>query len=78
MDWWLLLFLTQKLVKLIIFFFSFFFFKLFSQRTDYDAKITDIEGKYFTTADCNKFMNDIMDAKIKQKNQSTKLIFLIL
>ena len=74
MDWWLLLFLTQKLVKLRFF----FFFKLFSQRTDYDAKITDIEGKYFTTADCNKYLNDIMDAKIKQKNQSTKLIFLIL
>ena len=25
------------------------------KKTDYDAKIKDIERKYFTTADCNKF-----------------------
>ena len=35
--------------------------------TDYDAKISDIEGKYFTASDYNKFMSDIIDAKIKQK-----------
>ena len=35
--------------------------------TDYDAKISDIEGKYFTASDYNKFMSDILDAKIKQK-----------
>ena len=35
--------------------------------TDYDAKISDIEGRYFTACDYNKFMSDILDAKIKQK-----------
>ena len=35
--------------------------------TDYDAKISDIEGRYFTASDYNKFMSDILDAKIKQK-----------
>ena len=35
--------------------------------TDYDAKISDIEGRYFTASDYNKFMSDIIDAKIKQK-----------
>ena len=35
--------------------------------TDYDAKISDIEGRYFTASDYNKYMSDILDAKIKQK-----------
>ena len=35
--------------------------------TDYDAKISDIEGRYFTASDYNKFISDILDAKIKQK-----------
>ena len=35
--------------------------------TDYDAKISDSEGRYFTASDYNKFMSDIIDAKIKQK-----------
>ena len=33
----------------------------------YDAKISDIEWKYFSTFDYNKFTNDIRDAKRKQK-----------
>ena len=27
----------------------------------------EIEGKYFTTSDYNKFMSDILDAEIKYK-----------
>ena len=37
------------------------------KKTDYDAKIIDIEKKYFTTADYNKFTNETFDANIKQK-----------
>ena len=37
------------------------------KKTDYDAKISDIQGKYFTTSDYNNFMGDIFDAKIKQR-----------
>ena len=36
-------------------------------RTDYDAKISEIEGKYFTTLGYNKFACNIIGAKIKQK-----------
>ena len=31
-----------------------------------DAKITDIEGKYFTTADYKTFTTEILDTKIVQ------------
>ena len=34
-------------------------------KTDDDAKISDIEGKYFTTSDYNKFTSNILDATIK-------------
>ena len=44
--------------------------------TDYDSKISDIEGKYFTTSDYNKFTNDILDAKIKKESYLINLIFL--
>ena len=37
------------------------------KKTDYDTKVKDIEGKYFTSADYNKFTNVILDIKIKQK-----------
>ena len=37
------------------------------KKTDYDAKIWDIESKYFTTVDDNKFTSQTLDAKIKQK-----------
>ena len=40
------------------------------KETDYDEKIKGFENKYFTTSDYNKFMNNILDAKIK----NTKLV----
>ena len=45
-------------------------------KTDYDPKMSDIEFKYFTTADYNKFTGQTLDAKIKQK-ELVNLIFLI-
>ena len=39
--------------------------------TYYDAKISHIESKYFTTSDYNKFSNEIIDIRIKEK-QSVK------
>ena len=38
-----------------------------AKKRDSDAKISDIESKYFTTSDYNKFTRDILDAKIKEK-----------
>ena len=34
---------------------------------EYDAKTKNIEGKYFTTADYNRFTSDTLESKIKQK-----------
>ena len=42
------------------------------KETDYEAKILEIERKYFTTSECKKFMSDILDAKIKQKELVNK------
>ena len=36
-------------------------------KTDYDSETKDIEGKYFTTSDYNKFTYEILDEKIKIK-----------
>ena len=36
-------------------------------KTDYDAKISEIKQKYFTTVVCNKFTNDIINEKINKK-----------
>ena len=33
------------------------------KKTDYDAKIKDIEGKCFTSADDHRFRSDILDEK---------------
>ena len=44
---------------------------------DYSPKISEIEGKYFTTSDHNNFTRDIIDARIKQKNLSINLIYAI-
>ena len=41
----------------------------FVKKTVYDTKISDIRKKYFTTSDYNKFMSNILYAKIKQKEQ---------
>ena len=37
-------------------------------KTDYNAKISDIESKYITAADYNKFTKNIVDNSIKSKN----------
>ena len=37
------------------------------KKTDYDAKISEIEGKYFTTSSYNKLTGNIVDLKIKLK-----------
>ena len=34
------------------------------KKIDYDENIKDIEGKYFTTPDYNKFTDNILDVKI--------------
>ena len=38
------------------------------RKTDYNTKITHIENKYITTADCNKSSKNIGDNSIKIKN----------
>ena len=38
------------------------------KKAEYDAKISDIESKFFTTSDYNKFTSDILNAKIKEKD----------
>ena len=40
----------------------------FVKKTDCDAKISDIEEKYFTTFDYKKLAKEIVDAKINEKN----------
>ena len=37
------------------------------KKTDFDAKVSYIESKSFTTADHNKCTSQTLDAKIKQK-----------
>ena len=37
------------------------------KKTDYNAKLSDIEKKYFTICDYNKLTKEILDAKIKEK-----------
>ena len=37
------------------------------KKTDYGAKISEIEGKYLTISDYNKFTSDMLEPKIKQK-----------
>ena len=37
------------------------------KKTNYGAKISDIETKYFTKLHCNKFTRNILDGKIKVK-----------
>ena len=46
-------------------------------KKDYDEKTKDIESKYFSTSDYDKFIDNIYDTKIKKvKNQLTNLLFL--
>ena len=41
-------------------------------KTDYDAKMSDIENKCFTKSDYNKFMQNILDVKVKEKELMDK------
>ena len=41
------------------------------EKTDYDAKIWDIESKYFTRSCYNKFTKDIVANSIKSKELLT-------
>ena len=40
---------------------------LVKKKKDYDAKILDIESKYFTTADYSKLTRQKLDAKMKKR-----------
>ena len=44
------------------------------KKTDYGAKISDIESKYFTTADYNSCTSQTRDVKIKQKELVDKSV----
>ena len=46
------------------------------RKTDYDADILGIKSKYFTTANCNKFTNENIDLKVKQKGLVINLLLL--
>ena len=39
----------------------------FFNKSNFDAKIKEIWGKYFIATDYNKFTSDILDSKTKQK-----------
>ena len=45
--------------------------ELVTKKTDYNAKVSEIEGKSFTTSDYNKFTSEILDTKLKQANLVT-------
>ena len=45
------------------------------KKTDYDVKISDIETKYLTTSDYNKFKCETLNAKIKVKKLADKFEF---
>ena len=40
---------------------------IYSIKTDYDAKISEIEFKYFVTVNYNKYTSQTLDVKIKHK-----------
>ena len=42
------------------------------KKSDYDAKMSEIKTKYFTTSDYNKFTSNTLDAKITQKKLVNK------
>ena len=44
-------------------------------KTDYDAEILCIKSKYFTTADYNRFTNENLDLKNKQKGVAVFLCY---
>ena len=59
----------KKLVKLRI---KFLELVVKPKKTDYEAKIKYIEGKYFTTVGYNNFSSDILGVKIKEKELVNK------
>ena len=59
----------QKLVKLRI---TILMLVIYLKKTDYEVKISDIEGKNFAIADYNKFTSDILRSKKKQKELVNK------
>ena len=42
-------------------------------KKDYNAKISDIESKYFTTSGYNKFTNEMIGNKLKEKQLVKKM-----
>ena len=42
------------------------------KKTDYGSEISEIEGKFIIISDYDKFTNDILDAKVKQRNLVNK------
>ena len=49
------------------------------KKADYDVQIKDIEGKYFTAFDYNKFTNNTLDVTLKKElvNKSNVSGFII-
>ena len=45
-----------------------------SKKADYDVKTSEIENKYYSTSDYEKFMSNTIDEKITQKSQLIHLI----
>ena len=44
-----------------------------AKKTNYDVKIKEMGGKYFTAADYIKFTSNIFDSKIKEKKNSQQI-----
>ena len=42
------------------------------KKTDFDVKILDIQSNYFITSNYNKFTNEIVNARIKEKDLVNK------
>ena len=45
------------------------------KKADYFTKILDIDKKYFTTSDYNKFTSKVVDEKVRQANLATNIDF---
>ena len=46
-----------------------------SKKKDYDAKVSEIENKYITTTDYNRFTKNIVDNSVRDKNIVTETYF---
>ena len=56
-----------QLLPLLLLKIKFLMLVIYSKKADYNAKISEMENKRFTTSDYNKFTSNTLDAKIKQK-----------